>query len=40
VGLVANIADVLDALLERGILPDIVTTNHGSTRSGGPCRAA
>jgi urocanate hydratase len=25
VGLVANIADVLDALLERGILPDIVT---------------
>jgi urocanate hydratase len=25
VGLVANIADVLDALLERGIVPDIVT---------------
>jgi urocanate hydratase len=25
VGLVANIADVLDALLERGLLPDIVT---------------
>jgi urocanate hydratase len=25
VGLVANVADVLDALLERGILPDIVT---------------
>jgi urocanate hydratase len=25
VGLVANIADVLDALLERGVIPDIVT---------------
>ena len=25
VGLVANIADVMDALLERGITPDIVT---------------